>query len=336
MKWWICVVVTAVGLLVGAAAHANLRDMIKARLIERQKEKPAPVADAVPKTMGPGDYTFTINFADQPRYYKIHVPPKYTAAKPAPMLIVLHGGGGDMTVQAEEKYYHQISKSDSEGFIAVFPNGISAFKSGKLATWNAGKCCGLARDQKSDDVGFIKEIIKRTKEQLSVDSTRIYATGMSNGGMMAYRLACELPDTFRAIAAVAGTDNTNLCQPSKPVSILHIHAKDDDHVLFEGGAGKNAFRDRTQINEFTSVAASVAQWRKIDGCEEKPRRILDKKGAYCDVYSCKAGSNLQLCVTESGGHSWPGGQKPSPFAGGTPSRAISANDVMWDFFNSLK
>lgn len=322
-------------LFAASAVQANLRDMIKARMIEKQKEKPAPVTDAVPKTMGSGDYTFTLIFAGQPRYYKVHVPAKYSSDKAVPLLIVLHGGGGDMSIQADEKFYHQISKSDSEGFVAVFPNGPSPFKSGKLATWNAGQCCGLARDSKSDDVGFIKEIIKKTKQQLSIDSSRIFAAGMSNGGMMAYRLACELPDTFRAIASVAGTDNTDVCQPSKPISILHIHAKDDDHVLFEGGAGKNAFRDRTQVNEFTSVAVTVDKWRKLNGCEAKPKRVVDKKGAYCDLYSCKAGSNLQLCVTESGGHSWPGGKKPSPLAGGTPSTAISADDVMWDFFNSL-
>lgn len=315
-------------------AHANLRDRIKARMIEKQQEKPAPVVDQVPQKIGPGDYTLTISMAGQPRYYKLHVPQKYTATQPAPLLVVLHGGGGDMSIQSDEKFYHQISKSESEGFIAVFPNGPSAFKSGKLATWNAGQCCGLARDSKSDDVAFIKEIIRKTKEQLAVDSSRIFATGMSNGAMMSYRLACEMPDTFRAIAAVAGTDNTVTCSPSKPISILHIHAKDDDHVLFEGGAGKNAFRDRSQVTEFKSVAATIEKWRKFENCPEKPKRVLDKKGAYCDLYTCQ-GSKIQLCVTDKGGHSWPGGKKPSPFAGGTPSTAISANDVMWDFFNSL-
>ncbi len=319
-----------------STANAGLRDLIKARMIEKQKAKPAPVTEPAPKTLGPGDYTFETTFAGQLRYYKVHVPKKYVAGQALPLLVVLHGGGGDMAIQANEDYYHQISKSESEGFVAVFPNGPSAFKSGKLATWNAGKCCGLARDSKSDDVGFIKEMIKRTESQLSIDSTRIFATGMSNGGMMAYRLACELPQIFRGVAAVAGTDNTDLCQPSKPVSILHIHAQNDDHVLFEGGAGQNAFRDRTQINEFTSVAGTVEKWRKLDGCEEKPKRILEKKGAYCDLYMCKASSQLQLCVTAEGGHSWPGGQKPSRFAGGKPSTAISANDVMWNFFNSLK
>ncbi|MDN8872721.1 prolyl oligopeptidase family serine peptidase, partial [Staphylococcus aureus] len=82
---------------------------------------------------------------------------------------------------------------------------------------------------------------------------RVYATGMSNGGMMAYRLACEASDIFKAIAAVAGTDNTLSCTPAKPISILHIHAKDDDHVLFAGGAGKEAFRDLSQVTEFMSV-----------------------------------------------------------------------------------
>jgi polyhydroxybutyrate depolymerase len=249
----------------------------------------------------------------------------------------MHGGGGDMTIQSNDKYYQQIKKSESEGFIALFPNGHSQFQSGKLATWNAGKCCGKARDTKSDDVAFIKAAIEKTKTQLTIDSKRIFATGMSNGGMMSYRLACELPDMFRAIAAVAGTDITESCKGAKPVSVLHIHAKDDDHVLFEGGAGKNAFKDRSQVTEFSSVASTIEKWRAIDGCEAKPKRILDKKGAYCDRFeTCKSSTRVQLCVTDSGGHSWPGGKKPSSFAGGSdPSTAISANDVMWDFFNGL-
>ncbi|MEQ1722916.1 MAG: poly(3-hydroxybutyrate) depolymerase, partial [Pseudobdellovibrio sp.] len=162
----------------------------------------------------------------------------------------------------------------------------------------------------------------------------IFATGMSNGAMMAYRLACELPETFAAIAGVAGTDNTTECKSSKPISVLHIHAKDDDHVLFDGGAGKNAFKDRAQINEFTSVKDTIAKWVKINSCNEKPERILEKTGAYCERYTkCKSNTTVQLCVTETGGHSWPGGKKPRN-VGGVPSTAISANDVMWDFFKS--
>ncbi len=84
--------------------------------------------------------------------------------------------------------------------------------------------------------------MKKTQSQLSIDPNRIFATGMSNGGMMAFRLACEMSDVFKAIASVAGTDNTVVCKPSKPLSVVHIHARDDDHVLFVGGAGKDALR----------------------------------------------------------------------------------------------
>jgi polyhydroxybutyrate depolymerase len=122
---------------------------------------------------------------------------------------------------------------------------------------------------------------------------------MSNGGMMSYRLACEAPHLFKEIAAVAGTDNTNSCTPTEPVDILHIHAKDDTLVKFEGGIGKD-IPDPTQVNDFTSVDATIAKWVKLNECAQIPKRVLQKPGAYCDLYSgCKKGVRVQLCVTES-------------------------------------
>ena len=155
---------------------------------------------------------------------------------------------------------------------------------------------------------------------------------MSNGGMMSYRLACELPEVFKGIAAVAGTDGTTDCHPSKAVSILHIHAKDDDHVLFNGGAGSKA-AEKSKITDFTSVPATIEKWVKENKCSGI-KRILSVPGAYCDQYTvCKHGAKVQLCVTESGGHSWPGGKKPR--GQDETSKAISANDVIWIFFKSL-
>jgi polyhydroxybutyrate depolymerase len=323
--------------MLSSIANANLRDRIKERLIERQKEKPAPAAELAPDIIkAPGDYTFSAVVTGQTRYYKVHVPKNYSADRPTALLVALHGGGGDMSIQATEEYYHQISKSDSDGYVAIFPNGFSPFPSGKFATWNAGRCCGKARDSNIDDVAFIKQIVTKTRAQLSIDARRIYASGMSNGAMMAYRLACEAPETFRAIAAVAGTDNTANCKPVKPVSVLHVHAKDDDHVLFNGGAGKKAFRDQSSVTDFSSVASTIEKWRLINACGKAPKRNLEIKGAYCDLYeACAGGSRVQLCVTETGGHSWPGGKKPSRLSDATPSKAISANEVMWEFFNSL-
>ncbi len=318
--------------------HAGfLRDKIKERFVEKQMEKPAPVVsgESSMKIEKAGDYTFSFSFGGMERFYKVHVPSSYKSSTSMPLLFVLHGGGGDMEIQATDKYYKQISKSESEGFIAVFPNGSSQFKSGKLATWNAGNCCGQGRDKNVDDVGFIREVFKKVSAQLNVDSQKVYAAGMSNGGMMSYRLACEASDIFKAIAAVAGTDNTKECHPKKPISILHIHAQDDDHVLFNGGAGAEAFKDKTQVTDFVSVPKTVEKWVGLESCEAKPTRVLEKSGAYCERYKCKA-SSVQLCVTDTGKHSWPGGEKPrSLIVGGSPSKAISANDVMWEFFKSL-
>jgi polyhydroxybutyrate depolymerase len=318
-----------------ALADGQIRERIRDQWLKRQEARPAPQASADTQVTldKPGTYTFQIPQNEYTRYYTLHVPKRYRPGVAAPLLFVLHGGGGDMKIQATDAFYKQISKAEAEGFIAVFPNGSSSFPSGKLATWNAGRCCGLARDRNVDDVGFIKDILKKISQQLTMDKTRIFATGMSNGGMMAYRLACEMPETFRAVAAVAGTDNTVQCHPAIPISILHIHAKDDDHVLFNGGAGPGS-RDKSTVTEFTSVPETRDKWIKLNGCAPTPKRVLERKGASCERYTgCRNDVAVQICVTESGGHSWPGGKKPRMFARGQPSTALSANDVMWDFFN---
>jgi polyhydroxybutyrate depolymerase len=117
------------------------------------------------------------------------------------------------------------------------------------------------------------------------------------------------------------------------VAVLHIHARDDDHVLFDGGAGKGAFRDESKVTDFTSVPSTVSRWVARDRCPSPPQRSLQTAGAYCDTYSgCSDSREVQLCVTETGGHSWPGasqvrrGKEPA-------SQALSANDVIWDFFS---
>jgi polyhydroxybutyrate depolymerase len=316
-----------------------LRQKIRQGFVKKLEAMPAPTAskDVSTKIEKSGDYTFTFSHAGLDRYYKIHVPKGYSSKTAFPVLVVLHGGGGNMDIQADDEISRQITSSDEHGYIAVFPNGSSPFKSGQLATWNAGGCCGGARDKNVDDIGFFKAMIQHLETQLNVDKARIFADGMSNGGMMSYRVACEMSDTFKAIASVAGTDSTATCTPKNPISILHIHAQNDDHVLFNGGAGKNAFPDESRVTNFTSVPATVAKWVKLNGCEAKPKRVLEKKGAYCEKYNgCKNKTEVQLCVTEDGGHSWPGAErKARENKGPPPSKAISANDVIWEFFKSL-
>src|SRR5690606_6936851 len=201
-----------------------------------------------------------------------------------------------------------------------------------LATWNAGNCCARARKEDVDDVGFLRAVIEDVKRRTRVDASRVYVIGMSNGAMMSYRMACEAADVIRGIMAVAGTDNTASCRPSRPVAVLHVHARDDELVLFGGGAGRS-FRDEDMITDFTSVPSTIGKWVRLNGADPVPRRVLGVAGAWCDLHEAgRGGAPVKLCVTETGGHSWPGGSK---LRGGNPSTAVRANDLMWEFFSSL-
>ncbi|GAB1595301.1 extracellular catalytic domain type 1 short-chain-length polyhydroxyalkanoate depolymerase [Lysobacter claricitrinus] len=326
-------------LVVAADVFAQARggrfaEILRARAAQRQADA-AMVRGGDPRArlVAPGDYRYDIQHDGITRMYRVHVPRSYRPGHPTALLVALHGGGGDMDWQADDSKYGLITASEAHGFIAVFPNGFSRMPGGRLATWNAGRCCGAARDRRVDDVGFIRAVVDNVEHQVDVDRSRVYATGMSNGGLMAYRLACDAADVFRAIAPVAGTDNTTHCTPSRPVSIAHFHARDDDHVLFDGGAGPDAFRDRSMVTEFTSVPATIEQWSRHDGCSTPARRVLSVPGAYCELRApCAGGAKVQLCVTETGAHSWPGGHKDR---GEPASQAISANELMWRFFESL-
>lgn len=284
------------------------------------------------------DETISLDHDGQTRRYRLHLPRGLDPAQPVPLVVALHGGGGNMDLQADDARYGLIGKSDEAGFVVVFPNGFSRFPGGRLATWNAGACCGAARDRGSDDVGFIRAVVADVQRRVRIAPGRVYATGMSNGGMMAHRLACDAADLFSAIAAVAGTDNTTSCSPSRPVRVLVIHARDDDHVLYAGGAGPNAFRDRSQVTEFTSVPETIARWTKRNGCAAPPKGVLERASAMCEAYAgCRGAgeaggaASVELCVTETGGHSWPGAaavRRGKPGA----SQALVAVDAMWDFF----
>lgn len=309
----------------GAVAQdSSLGQRIRDRLQQRQQTQA--------KEVKPGDAVHILELGGLKRQYLVHVPKGYDPAKPAPVLVALHGGGGNMRLQADDGRYGLISKSESAGFVAVFPNGYSAWPGGRLATWNAGACCGSARDKGVDDVAFVRAVVADVQRRFHVDPQRVYATGMSNGGMLAHRLACEAADVFAGIAAVAGTDNTLACTPTRAIPVLHIHARDDDHVLFNGGAGPNAFRDESKVTAFTSVPETIVRWVKRNACAPLATRVLDRPGATCERYSgCQGGAAVQLCVTETGGHSWPGAEAVRRGKEGA-SQALSANDVMWDFF----
>ncbi|HEY9096065.1 MAG TPA: prolyl oligopeptidase family serine peptidase [Hydrogenophaga sp.] len=307
----------------------TLRERLKARREARQAETKPAHTGAIGAITAPGDYEFKLTHQGHERAYRVHVPHAFQrGAAPMPLVMAFHGGGGNMDIQAIDRFYGLITQSERSNTLLVFPNGYSRLPAGKLATWNAGLCCGQARDKGIDDVGFVRAVLADLAQRLAFDRQRVYAIGMSNGGMMTYRLACEMADTFQAIASVAGTDGTGPdCRPSRPVPVLHIHAKDDERVLFNGGSGSAS----NTHADFVSVPDTVRKWVALDDCSPEPRTVLDVPGARCEVHTgCAGDAQVKLCVTDTGGHSWPGGVKPR--GGQAGSTAISANEEIWDFF----
>jgi polyhydroxybutyrate depolymerase len=318
----------AVALTIGGNAAAQRLGQFR-QVIQREEQLKSQLPadpNATPIT-APGDYRFSFAHDGIIREYLVHVPRSYHG-QPTPILIALHGGGGDADFQADDSKYKLISKSEQAGFIAVFPNGYGRLPGGIFATWNAGTCCGAAQKNNVDDVGFIREVIHRVEGQAAIDPKRVFAAGMSNGAMMSWRLACEAPE-IRAIAPVEGTDNTTACKPQHPVAVIEFHSADDPNVPFNGGVGVGPSH-----TDFTSVPATQSKWIALDRADASARRVLTVPGAHCDLHPAgRGGEPVELCVTDTGGHSWPGGGTQQGRK--QPSMAISANDLMWSFFSSL-
>ena len=221
--------------------------------------------------------------------------------------------------------------ADKSGFIVVYPSGTSPF-----LTWNAGGFTGKMAEGKADDVAFIGKLLDDLGTVVKVDEKRVYACGMSNGGMMCYRLAAELSDRIAAVAPVAGTIAIEESKPKRPVPVIHFHGTKDTFVPFETAKGKTP-----AFMKLKGVDDSIQTWVKINGCDEKPKAdVLSKDGDEMEAIrktygGGKDGSEVVLIVIEDGGHAWPGMTPPAGFMGKS-AKNVSANDLMWEFFQKHK
>jgi polyhydroxybutyrate depolymerase len=203
-----------------------------------------------------------------------------------------------------------------------------------MLTWNGGNCCGYALWNNVDDVGFTRALLDDLAKVANVDAKRVYATGISNGGIMCYRLAAELSDRIAAIAPVSGTMGTKTCDPKRPVSVMHFHGTDDKFLPFKGGIGDKSLARIV----FVSVDETIRAWVKADGCPEKPvvtdmpKKSDDGTSVQRKTYGPgKNGAEVVLFVINGGGHTWPGRDPKVQFLGKS-TKNISANDLMWEFF----
>jgi polyhydroxybutyrate depolymerase len=284
---------------------------------------------------GDGDPEFFITHDGQIRKYKVHTPLDYRGDK-VPMVIYIHGGGGDMRAA----YMDGIDKfSDKYGFIIAIPEGTGEVKLGHTrAQWNGGKwetgeCCGDA-----DDVGFISRMIDEIKSNFNIDEKRVYATGISNGGLMTNRIGCELSEKIAAIATVAPAAIISDCNPSRAVSVMDIHGTADPANPPDGSEPRSIFNEESGSGFAKSYKRMtpyqvVEKWKKINGCSDKYGQGYKKGGASCIIYNqCENGSEVELCIVEGMGHTYPSGSQYLPKRVVGPVSYDISFDQIWDFF----
>ena len=277
--------------------------------------------------LSPGNHTFTIH----ERTYIAHIPASQGAL---PLIINLHGGGSN--AESQQRYSGMDAVADREHFIAVYPDGTGR---GRFLVWNAGTCCGRAPMQRIDDVAFIRTVIDDLAKRTSIDRTRVYATGLSNGSMMSYRLAAEAPDLVAAVAPVSGSMVLAQFHPTLAVPIMHFHSVDDPRALYNGGLGPQFPMTSTRVMH-PPVEQQLAKWIAHDGCptvaKVEKRLAGDGTTATKLVYSpCRSGAPVVLWKMTGSGHVWPGKDSKAERILGPPNHLIDANEEMWAFFRNF-
>ena len=253
-----------------------------------------------------GGARFTLSWDGRARSYLLYAPPN--AAGKLPLVIALHGANQDGAAFAEETQFAAVAAA--MGMAVVFPDG-SGTEPGRLS-WNAHFCCGVGAAEQVDDIGFIGAMIDRIAATLPIDRKRVYATGMSNGGMLSYQLAAAHPEWLAAIAPVSATiggtsrngDRFVIPAPDRPMPVMIVHGRKDPFVLFEGGSSSPiSFPKRSNMG----VAEALSLWSAADGCAAPPALSEPAPGRLRrTIYdTCREGSGIVFWEIEDGEHNWP-------------------------------
>jgi polyhydroxybutyrate depolymerase len=261
-----------------------------------------------------------LEFGGTMRSYEIHLPPAYDGTTALPLVLNFHGFTS--SGRGQQASSNMDLTADDEGFLVAYPNGLDS-------SWNAGICCGRSATFDVDDVGFARAVIDDIGARGCIDESRVYATGMSNGGFFSHRLACEAADVIAAVAPVAGVLGIDAaaCTPARPIPLIHLHGTGDMLVPYEGGG----------LAGSQSVADSTAGWLARNGCAGEPSVSYQNGAATCETFDqCEGDASVTLCTIEGAGHCWPG--QPCPMLGdlGESTTDIDANEAMWELFSTVK
>jgi len=284
-----------------------------------------------------GSYVYALTFHGVARDYRLHVPPAGAAGKPLPLVLNLHGATQSGILQ--ESYSQMDAASDQGGYLVAYPDGTTdtATNPSNLYSWDAGVCCALPVTHHVNDVSYLLDVISDIAKRTPVNLRRVYVTGMSAGGMMAYRMAAEASRHIAAIASISGQVELPSIHPARPVPTMEFHSINDPIAKWDGVDGKY------------SVMDGINKWVKADGCNPKPHDAAPIVGAAGTTsagetatrvtYSgCRNGTQVVLWRLTGSGHVWPG----SPLLGtktthiltgvGRGTTLINADQLMWQFF----
>jgi polyhydroxybutyrate depolymerase len=288
--------------------------------------------------MQAGDYELSLPVGDLTRSFILHLPSQVRDDEPMPVVVNFHGSGSNASQQRQVSGMN--ISADRHGYIVIYPNGTGLVSPQRqLLSFNAGGCCGAAMRRGVDDVGFTEAILAVVGEKLAVDRNRFYATGMSNGGMMAHRMAVDSP-RIAAVASVAGQLTVTSFRPSHPVSVMEFHSVDDRWARFEGRTDGSRMRP-----SYPSVQRGIDEWVAHNECPAEPHvgeTIVGAAGSANEGQSVTRltygpgaeGTEVVLYRFSGVGHVWPGSLMSLPWLTGRPTTLLDANEVMWAFFSA--
>lgn len=302
--------------------------VVKNRILKKRTEQtvlPPPEGTAHLS----GTYFDSLTIDGRTRTYLLYIPQGYSASSHYPLVALFHGGAG-----SGEKITSQtdfIPKADKEEFILVAPDGIKN-------NWNDGRDTTDAYKEGVDDVKFVRTLIESLKTKLSIDGNRIYATGVSNGGIFSHRLGCEMADVFAAIGPVVGPIATLFvpqCNPSTPIAVVGIQGSADAAIPI-GGGEQSGFWGLGDGGFVESADATMQLWVQKNGClsapviSDVPPEVNDGTRVKKHTYApCRSGTEIHYYIVEGMGHGWP---PKAPRLAGATSQNINATEVIWEFF----
>ena len=264
-----------------------------------------------------------IESSSERREYLLYVPDTYDASTPTPLVISIHGFADWPAHQMAMTGWNSLA--DEHGFIVVYPSGMGFFPK----RWRAGGSWNTLEDIWID-VKFISDLIDHFSVEYNIDSKRIYANGLSNGGGMSHVLACLLSERIAAIGGVAGAYGLpdRDCNPARSVPVIAFHGTADNIVPYDGGLSGPS------DSPFPAVPDWAAAWADRNGCVADTAE-LPASGEVSGVRytGCDQGAEVLFYTVHGGGHTWPGGVPLPEWITGPTSMDIDATALMWEFFS---